>query len=574
MASIYKRSRSYPVPEGAEIIARRRKARPDELRDDPTRKTIIEYFAKWVDVKGQTRKAPLNAAGNRVVIESGNYLIAYWDADGKRQETNSGTPDRDTAQQIAAKLESDAALRKRGIIDPTAERIATEGRRTVAAHVTDFRAFMAAKGNTAAHVHQACRQIERVIADCHAVQANDLTGAAVLGVIGALRDGGTSLRTCNSYLRSIKTFTRWLWREKRTPDDPLAGLSQYNEATDRRHVRRELTPDESAYLLAHVERNGGENYRLSGPVRAMAYRVALGTGFRVKELRTLTPASFDLQADPPTVTVAAAYSKRRRRDVQPIRCDLADLLQSRLADRPRDEPLFRLPHNTSKMFQRDLAAARAAWIAEATTDTERQRRDGSDFLRYADADGRVADFHAQRHTYISGIVATGASVKTAQELARHSTPVLTIGRYSHARLHDLTGALEALPDLRAEPPLDATQAATGTDGKGLTEISLPANRQQLPGKTAQNGAKRGESDPSRNDNAACRKVLVLNTLGDKRQDVAKWSGAGSNRRHTDFQSVALPTELPDRSGPGKSDASSIISGVSTIRKRHSTVICC
>ena len=91
-------------------------------------------------------------------------------------------------------------------------------------------------------------------------------------------------------MRSVKTFTRWLWKEKRTPDDALAGLSQFNEATDRRHVRRELTPEELAYLLPHVERNPKANFCLSGPVRAMAYRVALGTGFRVKELRTLTPA--------------------------------------------------------------------------------------------------------------------------------------------------------------------------------------------------------------------------------------------------------------------------------------------
>ena len=27
---------------------------------------------------------------------------------------------------------------------------------------------------------------------------------------------------------------------------------------------------------------------------------------------------------------------------------------------------------------------------------------------------------------------------------------------------------------------------------------------------------------------------------------AEWSGAGSNRRHMDFQSIALPTELPDQ----------------------------
>jgi hypothetical protein len=30
-----------------------------------------------------------------------------------------------------------------------------------------------------------------------------------------------------------------------------------------------------------------------------------------------------------------------------------------------------------------------------------------------------------------------------------------------------------------------------------------------------------------------------------RSEVKKWSGAGLNRRHLDFQSSALPTELPD-----------------------------
>src|SRR5262245_41956186 len=37
--------------------------------------------------------------------------------------------------------------------------------------------------------------------------------------------------------------------------------------------------------------------------------------------------------------------------------------------------------------------------------------------------------------------------------------------------------------------------------------------------------------------------------------VARWTGPGSNRRHQDFQSCALPTELPVRAnpaaGPGK-----------------------
>jgi hypothetical protein len=62
-------------------------------------------------------------------------------------------------------------------------------------------------------------------------------------------------------------------------------------------------------------------------------------------------------------------------------------------------------------------------------------------------DCAVSDFHATRHTFISGIVAGNASVKTAQELARHSTPVLTIGKNAHARRDDLHAALNTLPDL-------------------------------------------------------------------------------------------------------------------------------
>ena len=292
----------------------------------------------------------------------------------------------------------------------------------------------------------------------------DLTGPAVLATIGELRGGGTSLRTCNSYLRSIKSFSRWLWRHKRRADDPLCALESFNEETDPRHVRRELLPEEVARLLASTEKRTRPEHNLPGPDRAMVYRLALGTGFRAGELRSLTPASFDLDSDPPTVTVAAAHSKRRREDRQPIRQDLADLLRPWLAARPEGERLFaRLPGDTARMLRSDLAAARAEWIGEATTEAEREAREKSDFLAYRNAAGEVADFHATRHTYVSGIVAGGASVKTCQELARHSSPSLTIGRYSHARLHDLQGALGCPAECNAGP-LGTRAADIGGDG--------------------------------------------------------------------------------------------------------------
>ncbi len=116
------------------------------------------------------------------------------------------------------------------------------------------------------------------------------------------------------------------------------------------------------------------------------------------------------------------------------------------------------------MLRDDLDEARRRWLDEAATDAERQQREWSDFLKHIDADGRVLDFHGTRHTYISGIVAGGASVKTCQELARHSTPTLTIGRYSHARLHDLTAALDALPD--RSPRNRRNAPGDGSDGNG------------------------------------------------------------------------------------------------------------
>jgi hypothetical protein len=111
MASIYRRTRSYPIPEGA---------------------TIAKGQVRWTDQKGRKRKGLLNEAGDRVLVPSGNYVIAYFDHEGRRVELNSGTPDRDAAEQIAGRLETEAALRRRGIIDPTQERFVNEGRRTLA----------------------------------------------------------------------------------------------------------------------------------------------------------------------------------------------------------------------------------------------------------------------------------------------------------------------------------------------------------------------------------------------------------------------------------------------------------
>jgi integrase len=76
----------------------------------------------------------------------------------------------------------------------------------------------------------------------------------------------------------------------------------------------------------------------------------------------------------------------------------------------------------------------------------------SDFLRYRDRQGQVADFHSLRVLFISRVVAGGASIKEAQTLARHSTPVLTMNTYSRVTIGDLAGAVSGLGDLLTKQP--------------------------------------------------------------------------------------------------------------------------
>ncbi len=168
---------------------------------------------------------------------------------------------------------------------------------------------------------------------------------------------------------------------------------------------------------------------MSGPERHLCYWLAVETGLRSNELRSLTCASFSLDGDDPTVTVDAAYSKRRRRDTLPLRQELAAALRSFLATLMPAAPVFRIPterREAATMFKEDLTAAG---------------------IPYRDDAGLVADFHALRHTFISNLARGGVHPKTAQALARHSTITLTMDRYSHTLVEEQSAALAALPDL-------------------------------------------------------------------------------------------------------------------------------
>ncbi len=405
--------------------------------------------------------------------DRGPWIAAWFDHDGKRRERSTRTSDKAAAERILAKRCADAALRREGVIDPRAEGVSRQAQRPIEEHLGEWRSALEAKANSPKRVAVACRRALRIITECRFTTLADVDAGRVNSFMQRLRDEDAAPRTINGYLQALRQFLRWAVAESRLGANPLASVGTVRVVGQTRN-RRPLAVDELARLIEAAE--CGPTYRgLNGADRAMLYRLATGTGFRAAELASLTPASFDLDADPPAVTVKAAYSKRRRDDRQPIRPDLADLLRPWLALRPPSGPLLDLPDKLPPMLRADLRRARAWWIKAVGDRAGRRERRGSDFLRDRDRDGRLVDFHALRATFITLLVKSGASVKEAQELARHSDPKLTLNTYTRLGVHDLAGALARLPAATPDrPELDALRA-TGTDGAAAPTTSSTAS---------------------------------------------------------------------------------------------------
>ena len=270
---------------------------------------------------------------------------------------------------------------------------------------------------------------------------------------------GLSIFGSNDYLAAIKAFANWLVRSRRLAENPFRFLSKLNAATEvnRKHERRPASHDDFQKLLqATID---APPFRgLTGRDRVMLYLLAVSTGFRASELASLTNASFDFDADVPTVTVLAGYSKRRRTDARPLRNDLAASLRQFIDDRMSERQGGKAsriwsgnwPEKASVMLRRDLEAAGVAYQDEA---------------------GRYLDFHSLRHTFGTNLAKAGVAPKVAQELMRHSDVNLTLGIYSHVGMQDLAGAVEKLPAM----PFDREFNGTGS-GFSCTKVALKTGK--------------------------------------------------------------------------------------------------
>ncbi len=159
----------------------------------------------------------------------------------------------------------------------------------LADHVDDYHQALLDRGGTAKHARLTKTWIMASVDGIGATSLCHLDAAAVARYLAGRRektrkDGGLSVASSNHYLRALKGFCTWLVKERRALESPVAHLMMMmNAATDKQRERRPLDAEELGLLIEATER--GPAWRgMTGPDRAVLYRVASGTGFRVSEV--------------------------------------------------------------------------------------------------------------------------------------------------------------------------------------------------------------------------------------------------------------------------------------------------
>ena len=456
---LIKKKHYRPIPEGAEIITRNGR-----------------QYARWTNSRGKRITRPLNARGDRLAVESRCWYVRVKGPDGKWHERKAYA---DKAASAALEVELITRLERGevGLVDPLEE----HRKRPLEEHLQDFEAHLEDRGNSVEYVELTAQRCRTIFKRTKAKIIEDITPGRVEACLGELRREGLSVSTCNHYFRALRNFCRWLVKDRRAAANPIAGLSAMKVTEqDKKRRRRPFTDEEFATLIRTTRSSSADFRGLSGEDRAMLYIVAFNTGLRVCELASLTPESFDLDSDVPTVCCRAAYTKNGQEAVLPLRTDVAAALKDWLATKPAGEPVWPgtwAKKASARMLRMDLAAAG---------------------IPYEDASGRFADFHSLRHTFISNLARGGVHPKNAQALARHSKITLTMDHYTHTVLGDLARDVESLPAV----PVAEVLAATGTDGAPHGGARLrdkdrlgerPRRRtkwRKNPGLECQNGANR------------------------------------------------------------------------------------
>ncbi len=506
MGTVYKKTATKPIPNGAELFTKNGKR-----------------FARWKPSTGKARTAPVttgNDGTDRIVVTAGTYIAKFRDGSGYVCEVSTGCRDEDAARSVLGKLERRAELVKSEVISAGEAATADHLCEPFADHFAAYVLSLGTKDVSAKYLTEIGRATTRLTRDCQFDRLGDICLHPVERWLTARKSEGMSASTRNAYAEALTGFCNWAVANRRLTTNPLARLAKADEKSDRRRQRRAMTEAELVTLLQvarlrplaefgreavsvdeeETEVNGNPPKRANwtkaalaldtmqavverarerlaknpefveklerlGRERALIYKTLVLTGLRKGELASLTVGQLELDGEMPFVVLDAADEKNRQGSTIPLRADLANDLRKWLSDTPKPStlrlhdgkgthdskrPLFTVPAGLVRILDRDLLAA------------------GID---KRDERGRTIDVHALRHSFGTLLSKGGVAPRTAQAAMRHASIDMTMNVYTDPKLLDVHGALNSLPslDLNARSTTERqTMRSTGTDDPHAT----------------------------------------------------------------------------------------------------------
>lgn len=182
--------------------------------------------------------------GEKIKTQSKKWWGQFKDANG-RLRRHPLAVDKMAAHAMLNTYVKRVEREKAGLVDPTDE----QRKQPLSVHVAEFKAHQENKNLTAKQIKETHSQLQTIAAAFKWQRIADISVGSIMDFLGTLRRDGRSAQTCNHYLKAVKTFSRWLVWDRRTPYDSLAHLSRFNVAADRRHDRQALSQEEFTRLV-------------------------------------------------------------------------------------------------------------------------------------------------------------------------------------------------------------------------------------------------------------------------------------------------------------------------------------
>lgn len=192
-----------------------------------------------------------------------------------------------------------------------------------------------------------------------------------------------SPKTLEDLRGDYSTFGRWLVKAKRYPENPFADLRNPSRGMESVRKPRAMTDNELQAVVTAAE--AGKPFKgLTGPRRALLYRLACFTGLRSAELGSLTAGQVERDAEGRVfANVAAGCTKSKKTARQAVPDVVAADLLTLAATFQSSDLLFpgSWHSHAAAMLQADAKAAKVETVSE----TPQGRR--------------VLTFHSLRHSF-------------------------------------------------------------------------------------------------------------------------------------------------------------------------------